>query len=129
MYKRQPLVQVDNVVVDLSVQNAGFPVDPFCAQCTQSETQARDLGGVKTSVETSADRFTGLSGPVPKNVLAGRAEVVDFCLPVDLSRKQPGNQVSVVWSDDVPVDSSDRMWQGGNHASCSPSNASPMAIC
>jgi len=118
---REPLVQVDNVVVDLSVQNAGFPVDPFCAEYTQSETQACDFGGMKTSVETSADRFTGLSEPVTKNVPAGRAEVVDFGLPVDLSCKQPGNHVSVVWSDEVLVDLSGLKWQGGDHAGCSPS--------
>ena len=106
---REPSVQADNVVVDLSVQNAGFPVNPFFAECTQSETQARDFDKMGTSVETSADRFTGLSEPVPKNVLAGRAEVVDFGLPVDLSCKQPGKQVSVVWFDDMPVDLSGRM--------------------
>jgi len=33
-------------------------------------------------VETSADRYTGLSEPVPENVSARRAEVVDFGLPV-----------------------------------------------
>jgi len=131
---REPLVQADSVAVDLSVQNADFSVDPFCAEYTQ----ARDFRRVETSVETSADRFTGLSEPVPKNVSAGRAEIVDFGLPVDLSCKQPGNQVFVVWSDDGPVDLSGRMWQGGDHAGCSPSNASrggnsvaptPMAIC